>query len=472
MRNLCSLNLKDYLYQVRKGNLQPQDVWQACWQQRGKNKNLNAFLRFNDLGVKRARLAAIKNLPLAGAPMAVKDNLSTRQLITTAGSQMLANYHPPYTATVVQRLERAGAIILGKTNCDPFAFGASGENSGFGPTRNPHNFERVPGGSSSGSAAAVAAQMALFALGTDTGGSIRQPAAFCGIVGLKPTYGRCSRWGLLAMGSSFDVPGPLTKTVADAALVLSFMAGYDPRDATSSRRPHPDYQAFLNGEIKNLRVGLIKEFFQHKLQPEVMMAIKRAVRFIEAHGGKIVEVSFPHLDAALAVYYILVPAEISSNMARYDGIRFGHQAKRGKTALARSAFSRGEGFELEVKRRILVGTYILSAGYFDAYYLQASKVRRLIVNDFQQLFKKVDVLLTPTTPTTAFRLGEKISDPVSMYLADIFTVPASVAGLPAISVPFGQDKEKLPIGLQIIGNYFREGTILNTAYFLENVANA
>ncbi len=469
MKSLCQLPLLELRKKLGAKKLSPQELWAECQKAIAeKDGKIHAFLTH----ILQLQLPAEwQKTELKGIPFAVKDNLSTANLLTTAGSQILKGYRPPYTATVVERLQKAGGVILGKTNCDAFAFGASGENSGYGPTHNPYDLSRVPGGSSSGSAAAVAAGMAVFALGTDTGGSIRQPAAFCGVVGLKPTYGRCSRWGLIAMGSSFDVPGPLTRTVADAAFLLGLMAGYDKRDATSSQTPVENYLAALNGSsVRGLRVGLVEEFFQHGLQPEIKKAVMRVADVLANNGAKLVRVHLPHLEEALAVYYVLVPAEISSNMARYDGIRFGWQSKRGKTAAAVTAFSRAEGFEMEVKRRILTGTYVLSAGYYDAYYLQASRVRTLVIQDFQELFNKVDVLLGPTTPTTAFKLGEKTADPVAMYLSDIFTVPANVAGLPAISLPFGRDQKNLPIGVQLIGNRFQEGEILRVAHFLENYA--
>ncbi len=470
MKSICQLPLLELREKLGAKKLSPQELWAECQKTiAAKDEEIHAFLaRAQRLQLPKEWLKT----ELKGIPFAVKDNLSTASLPTTAGSQILRGYRPPYTATVVERLQKAGGVILGKTNCDAFAFGASGENSGYGPTHNPHDLNRVPGGSSSGSAAAVAAGMAVFALGTDTGGSIRQPAAFCGVVGLKPTYGRCSRWGLIAMGSSFDVPGPLTRTVADAAFLLGLMAGYDRRDATSSQVPVENYLAALNdNSLRGLRVGLVEEFFQHGLQPEIKEAVMRAADILTNNGAKVVKAHLPHLEEALAVYYVLVPAEISSNMARYDGIRFGRQSKRGQTAAETTAFSRAEGFEMEVKRRILIGTYVLSAGYYDAYYLQASRVRTLVIRDFQKLFSKVDVLLGPTTPTTAFKLGEKTADPVAMYLSDIFTVPANVAGLPAISLPFGRDQKNLPIGIQLIGDLFQESKILRVAHFLENYAH-
>ena len=470
MKNLCELSLLKAIDLVKKGRADPKDFWQSCLQKhQEKDPKIHAFLTLNQKGMEKLAQKSLRGKTLAGLPFAVKDNFSVRGLRATAGSKILADYVPPYTATVVSRLQKAGGVVFGKTNCDAFAFGASGENSGFGPTCNPYDLTRVPGGSSSGSAAAVASNQAIFALGSDTGGSIRQPAAFCGVVGLKPTYGRCSRWGLMAMGSSFDTPGPITKTVADAALVLSIMAGNDKHDATSAKQPAADYRRDLKEGVKGMKIGLVKEFFRSELQSEIVAAVKKAAQELEKAGAHLVNISLPHIDEALAVYYVLVPAEISSNMARYDGVRFGYQSKRGQTALETSAYSRGESFELEVKRRILIGSYILSAGYFDAYYLQASRVRTLITNEFRQLFNKVDLILGPTTPTTAFKLGEKIANPVEMYLSDIFTVPANVAGLPAISLPFGKDKNGLPIGIQLIGNYFKEGQILQAAYWLEGI---
>ena len=401
---------------------------------------------------------------LAGVPVSVKDIILTKGIKTTAGSKILANYAAAYDATVVLRLKKAGAVILGKTNCDEFAMGSSNETSAFGPVKNPWDKTKVPGGSSGGSAAAVAADLGVFSLGTDTGGSIRQPAALCGVVGLKPTYGRVSRYGLAALTSSLDQAGPLTKTVEDAALVLQSIAGPDQNDATVSDKPVPDYLSCLNKGIKGLTIGLPGEYFGQGASTEVMTAIKEAVRVMESLGAKITEVSLPHTVYALAVYYIIMPAEASSNLARYDGIRYGHQSGVAKNLYEVYAKSRAEGFGAEVKRRIMIGTYVLSSGYQEAYYLKAKKVQRLITREYREVFNQVDVLLTPTVPTPAFNLGEKFSDPLTMYLSDIYTVSANIAGLCGLSVPAGFSKSGLPIGLQILGAPFEEGKILQAAY--------
>ena len=456
---------------IKNGEFSSLELVSACWEKIKKtDQKIKSFLTLNK---ERAREAAKKvdsgkkNGLLAGVPVAIKDVLSTKDIRTTAGSQMLENYRPAFHSTVVKKLLGQGAIIIGKTNCHAFAFDASRENSGYFPTRNPHDLTRVPGGSSSGSASAVAANQVIFSLGTDTGGSIRQPASFCGVVGLKPTYGRCSRWGLIPMGSSFDCPGPITKTVKDAALTLQVIAGKDDKEATSADKPVPQYSKGLKENIKGTKIGIIKEFISSSNQKEVNLAVEKAAQALKRRGAQIKTISLPHAKQAIAVYYILVPAEISANMSRFDGVRFGHQSKKGQIAFEKSAFSRSEAFEDEVKRRIMIGSYTLSAGYFDAYYLKASQVRTLIINDFQVAFSEVDAILSPVAPTTAFKIGEKISDPVKMYLADIFTVPANVAGIPAISLPMGQDKNNLPIGIQIMGKYFEEKTILKIAYNLE-----
>jgi len=468
---LCSLTLTQAARGIKNGEFSSLELVSTCLEKIKKtDQKIKSFLTLNK---ERALEAAKKvdsgkkNGLLAGVPVAIKDVLSTKDIRTTAGSKMLENYRPAFHSTVVKKLLDQGAIIIGKTNCDAFAFGASGENSGYFPTRNPHDLTRVPGGSSSGSASAVAANQVIFSLGTDTGGSIRQPASFCGVVGLKPTYGRCSRWGLIPMGSSFDCPGPITKTVKDAALTLQVIAGKDDKEATSADKPVPQYSKGLKENIKGTKIGIIKEFISSSNQKEVNLAVEKAAQALKRRGAQIKTISLPHAKQAIAVYYILVPAEISANMSRFDGVRFGHQSKKGQIALEKSAFSRSEAFEDEVKRRIMIGSYTLSAGYFDAYYLKASQVRTLIINDFQVAFSGVDAILSPVAPTTAFKIGEKISDPVKMYLADIFTVPANVAGIPAISLPMGQDKNNLPIGIQIMGKYFEEKTILKIAYNLE-----
>jgi aspartyl-tRNA(Asn)/glutamyl-tRNA(Gln) amidotransferase subunit A len=406
--------------------------------------------------------------PLGGVPVGIKDVLSTRGVRTTAGSKMLGNYIPPYDCTAVVRMEEAGAVVLGKTNCDAFAMGSSNENSAFYPVHNPRDLSRVPGGSSGGSAAAVAADMAVVALGSDTGGSIRQPAAFCGIVGLMPTYGRVSRYGLIAFASSLDHIGPLARTVTDAAIVLRTIAGRDPMDSTSADLPVPDYASELEKPVRGLRLGVAKEYFGEGLDDEVRQAVELAIDKLKSLGCEVVPVSLPHTAYAIPAYYLIATAEASSNLARYDGVRYGYRASGVNTLSEMYRRTRDEGFGAEVKRRIMLGTYALSAGYYDAYYLKAQKVRTLLTRDFDQAFQKVDAIVTPTSPTAAFRLGEKSDDPLAMYLADIYTVTADLAGIPGISVPCGLTKnEKLPIGLQILGKHFDEATILRIAHAYE-----
>jgi aspartyl-tRNA(Asn)/glutamyl-tRNA(Gln) amidotransferase subunit A len=405
--------------------------------------------------------------PLAGVPVGIKDVMSTRGVRTTAGSKILEKYIPPYDCTAVARLESAGAVVLGKMNCDEFAMGSSNENSAYHPVRNPRDLSRVPGGSSGGSAAAVAADMAVFTLGSDTGGSIRQPASFCGVVGLMPTYGRVSRYGLIAFASSLDHIGPLTKNVKDAALVLRTIAGRDPMDSTSAEVPVPDYVAELEKPVRGLKLGVAKEYFGDGLDDEVRQSVESAIDKLKALGCEIVPVSLPHTPYAIPAYYLIATAEASSNLARYDGVRYSHRARGVKTLSEMYRRSRDEGFGAEVKRRIMLGTYALSAGYYDAYYLKAQKVRTLLTRDFEEAFQKVDAIITPTSPTAAFRLGEKSNDPLAMYLADIYTVTADLAGIPGISVPCGETKEKLPIGLQIFGKHFDEATILRVAHAFE-----
>jgi aspartyl-tRNA(Asn)/glutamyl-tRNA(Gln) amidotransferase subunit A len=415
----------------------------------------------------RKRRAGAPLGPLAGVPLAIKDNICTRGLRTTCGSKILFNYLPQYSATVIERLLEAGAVIIGKTNCDEFAMGSSTENSAFRPVRNPWKVDRVPGGSSGGSAAAVAADLCVAALGSDTGGSIRQPASFCGVVGLKPTYGRISRYGLVAFGSSLDQIGPLSKTVADAARVLGVMAGRDWRDSTSSNRAVPDYPAALVGDIKGLRVGVPKEFFGEGLDAEVRTAVETAIDRLADLGAEIVEVALPHAEYAIACYYIIATAEASSNLARFDGVRYGYRTERADTLREMYRRTRDEGFGAEVKRRIMLGTYVLSAGYYDAYYLKAQKVRTLIDRDFRQAFTQCDVIAGPTSPTVAFRIGEKTDDPLMMYLSDIYTITANLAGVPAINLPCGLSRDGLPIGLQLHGRHFDEATLLRVAHTYE-----
>jgi aspartyl-tRNA(Asn)/glutamyl-tRNA(Gln) amidotransferase subunit A len=472
--SLCALTLHEASERLRKRELSCRELTAAVFAQIAKTDDrVHSYIT---LDRKNAEACATKAdeafrigtpaSPILGIPIAIKDNFLTRGLRTTCASKILGDFMPPYDATAVARLRAQGAIIVGKTNLDEFAMGSSAENSAFFPTRNPWDSERVPGGSSGGSAAAVAADQCIAALGTDTGGSIRQPAAFCGIVGLKPTYGRVSRYGIIAFASSMDQVGPMTKDVRDAALLLETIAGHDPADSTSVKRAVPNYAAALSGEVKNLRIGVPREYFVAGMQQETEAAVRAAVRQLEKSGAAVEEVSLPHSEYAVAVYYIVATAEASSNLARYDGMRFGHRAQA-KDLLETYLASREEGFGAEVKRRIMLGTYALSAGYHDAYYLKAQQVRTLIKKDFEDVFRRVDVLITPTAPTTAFKIGEKTQHPLQMYLSDIYTISVNLAGLPALSLPCGFDAQKLPIGMQIIGKSFDEATILNLAYGYE-----
>jgi len=409
--------------------------------------------------------------PLAGVPLAIKDNLCTRGVRTTCSSRMLETFVPPYESTVTDRLWGAGAVLLGKTNLDEFAMGSSTETSYFGPSRNPWNPEKVPGGSSGGSAAAVAAGECVASLGSDTGGSIRQPAAFCGVVGLKPTYGRVSRYGLVAFASSLDQVGPFTTSVADAAELLQVMAGADPRDSTCLKAPVPDYRAALTQPVAGLRVGLVRECFEAEgLDPQVKASVLAAAAQLEALGCELVDVSCPRFNDGIATYYVIAPSEASANLARYDGVKYGHRAADAASLAEMTARSRAEGFGDEVQRRILIGTYALSAGYVDAYYRKAQQVRTLIRRDFDRAFETVDVLLTPTSPTTAFGFGAHSEDPLAMYLADLLTIPANMAGLPAISVPCGFDGAGLPIGVQLITGVLQEERLLQVAHHYEQAA--
>jgi aspartyl-tRNA(Asn)/glutamyl-tRNA(Gln) amidotransferase subunit A len=405
--------------------------------------------------------------PLTGIPVAIKDLICTQGIRTTCGSHILDNFVPNYDATVTTKLKKAGAVFVGKTNMDEFAMGSSTENSYFGPTRNPWNLERIPGGSSGGSAASVAADECILSLGSDTGGSIRQPASCCGIVGLKPTYGRVSRYGLVAFASSLDQIGPFAKDVRDAALMLTAISGYEPRDSTSMNLPAPDYTRSFSQDVQSLVLGVPQESFGEGIDPEVEATVREAIRSLEKLGAKIVDVSLPHSQFAVAVYYIIAPAEASSNLARYDGVKYGFRAKGSHDLLEMYKETRSQGFGSEVKRRIMLGTYALSAGYYDAYYRKASQVRTLIGKDFEKAFGQCDALLLPTAPTPAFKLGEKVDDPLQMYLSDIYTIPCNLAGLPGLSLPCGFSRSGLPIGLQILGNHFQEEKILRVAYAYE-----
>jgi len=420
------------------------------------------------------RLARGEALPLDGIPIAVKDLYCTKGVLTTAASHILDGFHPPYESTVTDKLWHSGAVMLGKANLDEFAMGSSNTTSWYGPVENPwrrpgDNRPLVPGGSSGGSAAAVAARAALAATGTDTGGSIRQPASFCGIVGLKPTYGRCSRWGVVAYASSLDHPGPLTRTVRDAAIMLRAMSGHDPKDSTSAPVPVPDFEAALTGDIRGLRIGIPKEYRVEGMPAEIEELWKQGIEWLRAAGAEPAEIGLPMTKYALPTYYIIAPAEASSNLARYDGVRFGLRVE-GDTLDDLYELTRAAGFGAEVRRRVLIGTYVLSAGYYDAYYLKAQRVRTLIARDFVTAFEKVDCILTPTAPSAAFAIGEKTEDPIAMYLNDVFTVPANLAGVPAIAVPVGLSSDGLPLGLQIIGRAFDEETVLRVGEVVESAA--
>jgi aspartyl-tRNA(Asn)/glutamyl-tRNA(Gln) amidotransferase subunit A len=405
--------------------------------------------------------------PLLGIPIAIKDNMCTSGIKTTCASKILGNFVPPYDATVVRKLKQAGSILCGKPNMDEFAMGSSTENSGFFSTKNPWDLERIPGGSSGGSAAAVAAGECIGALGSDTGGSIRQPAACCGVVGLKPTYGRVSRYGLVAFASSLDQIGPITKDVTDSAILMNVLAGHDPLDSTSANIPVPDFTKALKKDVKGLKIGMPKEYFIEGMDPDVDKAVRDAVKTLEKLGAKVVDISLPHTDYAVATYYILATSEASSNLARYDGVKYGLRADAPKDLLDMYMQSRDQGFGPEVKRRIMLGTYALSSGYYDAYYKKGQQARTLIKRDFDEAYKLVDVIVTPTAPTAAFKLGEKSADPLQMYLSDIFTISVNLAGIPGISLPCGFTKNNLPIGLQILGKHFDEEAVLHTAYAYE-----
>lgn len=404
--------------------------------------------------------------PLEGIPMAIKDNMCTKGVATTCSSKILKSFVPPYDATVVERLADAGAIMLGKLNMDEFAMGSSTENSAFYQTRNPWDLERVPGGSSGGAVASVAADEAVFSLGSDTGGSIRQPAAFCGVVGLKPTYGYVSRYGLIAFASSLDQIGPLSKDVTDCAQVMNVIAGHDDKDSTSAPVEKPDFTKYLVNDIKGMRIGIPKEYFGEGIEPAVAQVIKDAIAKLEELGAVVEECSMPHTEYAMPTYYLIAPAECSSNLARYDGVRYGYRAPESSDVVSMMKKTRSEGFGPEVKRRIMLGTYALSSGYYDAYYLKALKVRTLIKQDFDRAFEKYDILLSPTSPTPAFKFGEKSANPLAMYLSDICTVPVNLAGIPAISVPCGF-VGGLPVGLHLMGKAFDEGTLMRVAYTFE-----
>jgi aspartyl-tRNA(Asn)/glutamyl-tRNA(Gln) amidotransferase subunit A len=470
-KDLPALNIADLQSLLRRREVSPREVLDVLRARiEDVDGEVDAYLSTNfEAATKEAEKANV-DLPLGGVPIAIKDIISVAGEPCTCASKILRGYRALYDATVIQKLRAAGAIPFGKTNMDEFAMGSSTENSGVKSTRNPWDLSRVPGGSSGGSAAAVAADAAFGALGTDTGGSIRQPAALSGIVGFKPSYGRVSRFGLVAFASSLDQAGPLTKTVRDAALIMNAIAGHDPQDSTCLNEPVPDYTAALGRDLRGVRLGLPKEYMIEGIEPQVKSAIDAAIAQLETLGAEIVDVSLPQTDYAIAVYYILATAEASANLARFDGVRYGHRAENPKDLLDHYGRTREEGFGPEVKRRIILGTYVLSSGYYDAYYLRAQKVRELIRQDFAKAFEKVDVLISPTSPVPAFKLGERMDDPLQMYLADIFTSPANLAGICGLSVPCGfaeTDGHRLPVGLQLLGKAFDEGRILQIAHAYE-----
>ncbi len=475
--DLCDLTISEAHECLRRREVSSVELTQALLDRIvALDNDIKAFLTLTpELALEGARAADARRAageddPLLGIPLAIKDVICVEGVPSTCGSRILEDFVPPYSATVIERLLARGAVILGKTNTDEFAMGSSTENSAFFTTHNPWDLERVPGGSSGGSAAAVAARMAPGALGSDTGGSVRQPAALCGVVGLKPTYGRVSRYGLVAFASSLDQIGPFGRTVADVAILLTAIAGHDPCDSTSMNLPVPDYADALKGDggLSGVRLGVPKEYFIEGIQPEVETAVRSAIEVLRGLGAETVEVSLPHTDYALPVYYLIAPAEASANLARYDGVRYGLRVA-GEDMFDNYRATRGAGFGAEVKRRIMLGTYALSAGYYDAYYLKAQKVRTLIRADFDAAFEQVDAIVCPTSPTTAFRIGEKADDPLQMYLSDVFTLSANLAGIPGISLPCGFDAGNLPIGLQILGPAFGEEAILRVAHAYQQV---
>ena len=478
MTDLKNINLEECLELLKRKKISSKELVSFYLKEAESNKELNAYISLNsENAIKSAeesdkRIASNTTRSLEGVPLAIKDLFCTKDVLTTAASKMLNNFIPTYESTVTQKLWDAGAILLGKTNLDEFAMGSSNETSFYGPSINPWSKDRkkyVPGGSSGGSASAVSGNVAIAATGTDTGGSIRQPASYCGIVGLKPTYGRCSRWGIVSFASSLDQAGPMTKTVNDAALMLDVMAGYDEKDSTSANLEKINFYKNLK-KNKKLRIGTPKQYKNDQLNKEIIKFWELGIDFFKKNNCEVIEIDLPHTEYALATYYIISSAEASSNLARYDGIRYGLR-KDSEDINNLYEQTRSDGFGDEVKRRIMVGTYVLSAGYYDAYYLKAQKVRSKIINDFNQAFKKVDVIFTPTAPSDAFEQGSKIDDPIQMYLNDVFTVPVSLAGLPAISVPIGLSSNNLPLGFQIIGKRFDEDSVLSAAKIIEENAN-
>jgi len=473
---LYELSIKEISELIKKKEVSPVEITELVLNRIEKyDGDINSYVTvLSDYAIQKAKkaqddIASGKYLgPLHGVPIGLKDIFVMKDIRTTAGSKILENFKPLYNATVTQKLLDAGAIIVGKNNMDEFAMGSSNETSYFGQVKNPWDLQRVPGGSSGGSAAAVAASLCYGSVGTDTGGSIRQPASLCGIVGMKPTYGHVSRFGMIAFASSLDQAGPLTKSVYDAAIILNIISGHEPRDSTSVNAHVPDYVAKLKNNMKGLKVGIPKEYFIDGIDAEVLCAVQDAIKLITDLGAEIIEISLPHTEYATAAYYIIAPSEASSNLARYDGVKYGYRAQGAEDLLDMYKKTKTEGFGQEVKRRIMIGTYALSAGYYDAFYNKARKVQTLLRQDFQNAFEKVDVILTPTAAEPAFKLGEKMSDPIKMYLSDIFTNPTNLAGLPGISLPCGYTNDGLPIGLQFIGKPFDEQNVLNTAYAYES----
>ena len=474
MSDITSLTLTELVKNIKDKKISSEETTKAFIDRGEKSRDLNTYITedFSNALLKAKSFDQKPNfdLKLPGIPMAVKDLFCTKNVKTTAGSKILHNFIPAYESTVTNNLWSQGAFLLGKLNCDEFAMGSSNETSFFGNVKNPYGEKLVPGGSSGGSASALAANLTPATIGTDTGGSIRQPASFTGTVGLKPTYGRCSRWGIVAFASSLDQAGPMTKNVEDCALLLQVISSFDPKDSTSINTKVENYTSKLNEKVKGIKIGIPKEYRVDNMPEEIENLWKKGIDFLKDAGAIIKDISLPHTKYALPTYYIVAPAEASSNLARYDGVKYGHRAQ-GKNLNEMYENTRSEGFGDEVKRRILMGTYVLSSGYYDAYYLKAQKIRQLIKNDFDNVFKDIDAILTPSTPSAAFKIGDKSNDPISMYLNDIFTVPVNLAGLPAISVPAGYDKNNLPLGLQIIGKPFDEQTVLNLSLAIEKRAN-
>ena len=470
MSNITDLKLVELVDKIKKKELSSTEVTIAFIERSKKSKKLNAYISENyENAIKKAKIFDQKpdfKKKLPGIPIAVKDLFCTKNIRTTAGSKILENFVPTYESTVTQNILDEGGIVIGKLNCDEFAMGSSNETSYFGNVQNPVSENLVPGGSSGGSSSALAAKLTPATIGTDTGGSIRQPASFTGTVGLKPTYGSCSRYGIVAFASSLDQAGPMTHDVKDCSLMFEIMSTYDTKDSTSVEFKRENYLTNLNENIKGKKIGIPKEYRVDGMPKEIDELWEKGIKIIKENGGQIIEISLPNTNYALPTYYIVAPAEASSNLARYDGVKYGFRSK-GENLIDMYEKTRSEGFGDEVKRRIMIGTYVLSSGYYDAYYLKAQKVRRLIKNDFDEAYKKVDAILTPSTPSSAFKIGEKLNDPVSMYLNDIFTVPINLAGLPAISIPAGHDKKGYPLGLQVIGKAFDEQSILNIAFALE-----